>query len=134
MQRDIKFRAFSTIGKHRMIYLKNGSLKDLQETDNWNVMQFTGLQDNNKIDIYEKDIFECVFKDCLDGYSIIGRETTVILVPAIVVFKFGGFCVEFMHPEKKELCYSTLHNFLKNPEKVVLGNTFENVNLLQGVS
>jgi hypothetical protein len=55
MTREIKFRAFSTIGKHRMIYLKNGSLKDLQETDTWKVMQFTGLRDRNGKEIYEGD-------------------------------------------------------------------------------
>jgi hypothetical protein len=56
MNREIKFRAYSTIGKHRMIYLKNGSLKDLQETDTWKVMQFTGLKDINEKEIYEGDL------------------------------------------------------------------------------
>jgi hypothetical protein len=55
MNREIKFRAFSTIGKHRMIYLKNGSLSDLLETDTWKVMQFTGLRDRNGKEIYEGD-------------------------------------------------------------------------------
>ena len=131
--REIKFRFFRP-STNKMIYPKNGNFNDLIESEDWKVMQFAGLQDNNKIDIYEKDVFECVFKDCLDGYSIIGRETKVILIPAIVVFKFGAFCVEFMHHERKELCYFKLSDFLKNEEKVVLGNYFENVNLLQCVS
>lgn len=133
MNREIKFRFYKP-STNKMIYPINGNFKDLIESEDWKVMQFTGIQDNKEKDIYEGDIFECVFKDCPDGFSIMGRQTTVIIIPAIVVFKFGGFHVEFMHPKEKELCYFTLNKFLKNPEKVVLGNIFENVNLLQDVS
>jgi uncharacterized phage protein (TIGR01671 family) len=118
--REIKFRAFSTIGKHRMIYLKNGSLKDLQETDNWNVMQFTGLKDKKGVNIYESDIFskkwKCeVYKDD----------------------KTGAYMVKF-HTSPNVNKPKTLYQWLKDRKKagtddddcIVIGNIYENPELL----
>lgn len=93
--------------------------------------QFTGLLDKNENDIYEGDIFDVVFSNCPNGYSILGRETIYQTIKGIVVFKFGSFRIEFMHPEYKELVTFLLSDFLKN-EKEVVGNIFENPELIAG--
>lgn len=104
----------------------------MMQSGRWVLQQFTGLKDKNGEgrDVFEGDIFESIFKDCPDGYRIMGRETEVIKVPATVVFKFGKFMVELMHPKEKELMYSDLFAFLKNEEKVIIGNIHENPELL----
>ena len=97
------------------------------------VMQYTGLKDKNGNgnDVFEGDIFEAIYKDCPDGFTILGKETTTITVKAVVVFKFGKFVIEMMHPQHKELVYSDLFEFLKNEQKVVIGNIYENPEMLR---
>jgi len=58
MKIKIKFRAWSTINKHRMIFLENGSIKDLNDTETWKVMQFTGFHDKNGKEIYDGDVLK----------------------------------------------------------------------------
>lgn len=96
------------------------------------VGQFTNLTDNStpKKQIFENDLFEVIFKDCPDGFEYWGKKTTVIKITGRVCFKFGCYMVEMTHPESKELVYLRLVDFLKNPEKVVIGNTTDNPELL----
>jgi uncharacterized phage protein (TIGR01671 family) len=103
------------------------------EESRWRFSQFTGLHDKNGkgIEVYEGDIFEAIYKDCPDGYSIMGKETTVIKVMATVVFKFGQFAVEMMHPQYKQLVHTNLYEFLKNDQKVVIGNIYEHPHLIK---
>jgi len=89
--------------------------------------QFTGLRDKggDGNDVFEGDTFEAIFKNCPDGYSIVGKETSVLSVVATVIFKWGKFMVELTHPETKKLVYKDLCDFLQNEQKVVVGNTVE---------
>lgn len=131
-KREIKFRAWSKETEKMMDWDFIHSVRNLHKLLLLNhvvVMQYTGLKDNAGNDIYEDDFFESIYKDCPDGYSIMGKETTVIRIPAKVVFKFGKFMVEMMHPTEKELVYSDLFKFLKNTEKVVIGNTHQHSKL-----
>lgn len=134
---DIKIRHIETGNTFREIMtldeiMTSGKLytKDIQEVVF--KRQFTGLKDKNGegIDIFCGDIFEAVFKDCPDGFSILGKETKVIFVKAIVVFKFGAFYVEIIDPITKQTIYKLLSVFLQNEEKVVIGNIYENQELL----
>jgi uncharacterized phage protein (TIGR01671 family) len=132
MQREIKFRVFSTIGKHRMIYLKNGSLKDLQETDTWKVMQFTGLRDRNGKEIYENDIVKILYMDWMSKSEndprTIDEYKNDISVKGVVKFKDCEFGLEICS-DNLDSIFCGRHGFIE-----VIGNTFENVNLVQGVS
>lgn len=135
--RIIKFRAWDEFGKTMSdpFGVRRGNLiwrskietavtyKGLTDMDV--VMQFSGLLDNAKVEIYEDDLFEVIYKDCPEGYSIIGKETTVIKTIGRVVFIFGKFMLEILHPIDKKIFYSDLFSFLKNDEKVVIGNIYE---------
>ena len=63
MDRVIKFRAWKPSMKE-MYFMeptadsRTGMLCDLFSEDDWIVMQFTGLQDSEGVDIYEGDILE----------------------------------------------------------------------------
>ena len=94
------------------------------------ISQFTGLNDGKGGEVFEGDIFEIMFKNCPDGFMILGQKTVTTLVNGVVVFKFGGFHVEFTHPDTKELSYVELFKLLKNDEKVVIGNIYENPKLV----
>ena len=55
MNREIKFRFYRPL-TNKIIYPTNGNFNDLIESDDWKVMQFTGLKDKNGKEIYEGDI------------------------------------------------------------------------------
>mgnify|MGYP001615428661 CR=1 FL=1 len=104
--REIKFRFWQPFTK-KMIYPKNGegTFNDLQEKEDWKVMQYTGLKDKKRTkefptgqEIYEGDLIKL--------YS--GKTWEVS-------FKQGRFLV----PERK-LC-----------ETGVIGNIYENRDLLK---
>lgn len=130
---EIKVRAWD-IAKKKFHYPK---LWDNTMPSNWEqhyiLNLYTGLKDENNKgkDIYDGDIFEAIFSNTPNGYNIIGMEKTLISIKAVVVFIFGGFHVEMMHPTENQLVYIELSNFIKNEQKVVIGNRFQNPELLQ---
>lgn len=97
------------------------------------VRQYTGLKDKNGKgkDVFVGDLFEVIYSNCPNGYSIIGREKTIIKIIGVVVFKYGMFCIKVMHPDYNEIVHTPLYDFLKNEEKAVVGNIYENIELLQ---
>jgi uncharacterized phage protein (TIGR01671 family) len=66
--RQFKFRAWDIVTKKMLNWEDKGgglqdsiSLSDILNgaLESYRVMQFTGLKDNNKVDIYEEDFVEC---------------------------------------------------------------------------
>ena len=134
MEREIKFRVWDKEKKKFIIGLTYRIENVSASKKDWHILsQYTGLKDKNGNgnDVFEGDIFEAIYRDCPDGFTILGKETTTITVKAVVVFKFGKFVIEMMHPQHKELVYSDLFEFLKNEQKVVIGNIYENHELLK---
>ena len=129
--REIKFRAWLIPDKEMVEVLAiafdealiHFETKD-NKTDWWSkvhfeLMQFTGLRDRNKKEIYEGDILKWKFKPEL---------------VYICKYDVGGFYIEanidpFKHNDKKidELFITT--NELDNCE--IIGNTYENPELLK---
>ena len=142
MNREIKFRLYSNTLK--VIYspeteivhlwsIKEAPNGKIKVDDGDILMQFTGLKDKGGKgnDVYEGDVFEAIYKDCPDGFEFWNKETTILKIPAVVVYKWSGFYVEMIHPDFKKLVYARLSDFLKNEEKVIIGNVFDNPELIE---
>ncbi|MHB8482791.1 MAG: YopX family protein [Nitrospiria bacterium] len=114
--RPIKFRAWSTHhNKNEMIVLDPynrprfapaGALQDLVESENWKVMQFTGIKDENNKEIYEGDVV--AFLSSLN-------KDNIPLITKVVRFRDG--------------CYNIRPGMIKRGIKVI-GNIYENPELL----
>ena len=95
-------------------------------------MQYTGLKDVYKMDIYEGDIIKVIVMSNMFGlFFRIG----------LVVFKNGGFYIEYNKPfnydEKMELLLNDLNKtfhegtyYYAPPYGGVIGNIYENPELL----
>ena len=110
--RDIKFRAWSTIRKPKMIEWKDlrGSpaVDIFEESEEWKVMQFTGLHDKNGKEIYEGDIV-----------------TTYGQNPDTIIFASGCFYLE----NAMQFYEATYWG----DELEIIGNIYENPELLKSV-
>ena len=115
--REIKFRAWAYASK--VIFypdsdegweLKNGVITPLFNTM---LMQFTGLHDKNGKEIYEGDLIR-----------------TYINLIFVVKFTMGAFWIEWISKSESEDMALQLLS-AKNKSSVVIGNIYENPELLE---
>ena len=127
--REIKFRAwdkenekmiqnYAHVSKYGQFYTAWTSTDRERE---YIPMQYTGLKDKNGKEIFEGDVIPIVIEDL--GESI---KT----VNGVVKFQRGQWNIEYLHPFQKEMYLANLYSLLERAEKEVIGNLYENPELL----
>lgn len=104
--------------------LANNEPSDLlkDDMDPETLGQYTGLKDKDGlgVKVYVGDIFPVILGADINRY--------VINVP--VILHKGMFVLRFTHPEIDKPTFTALHQFLKNSKKVVIGNVYDNPELI----
>lgn len=88
------------------------------------LMQYTGLKDKNGVEIYEGDIVSCTTFSYIEPLERI-----------IATVSYSSRRMSFVFGEKSPLCYRNLDeltNDVYTYEIEILGNIYENPNLLEG--
>ena len=148
---ESKYRAWDNINNTMLIYEEDNKLMipcslgvmwlnpSIEENnyvikkENFIMMHFTGLTDKTGTgkEVYKGDLFEVVYSNVPNGFEAMNFKKELKINIGEVVFKFGGFKIKTFHPDHKEYVYMDLHTFLKNDEKVVIGNVHQNQELLE---
>ena len=116
-ERIYKFRVWNKEEKVMFLIGSNPNLTNYQQTI-YELMQFTGLKDENGKEIYEGDIFDCIYK--FDGCEI--HKLVVVWNEASARFKLKGYGI--CHQPNVEKTMGDLE-MLK-----IIGNIYENPELL----
>ena len=131
--KEIKFRAWSS-GRKEMtevesihfkgnaVYLISKYLRLVANLDETELMQFTGLQDCNGVDIYEGDIIELWYEICSGEYREYSDK-------GMVCFENGLFKIKCID-EQQEYDFDFFHH-VDDSTKEVIGNIYENPELLE---
>lgn len=120
--REIKYRAYHKTLKieldvlvidwlNELVDLEGGLIE--QEFKNVELLQYTGLKDKHGVYIYEGDVLR-------------DSESTVI-----VKFVNGEFSVDYRTMAGKWRNYGSLFDYLKDYEVEVIGNVYQNKDLLE---
>ena len=103
---------------------------DEGNNDEYIVMQCTGLKDKNGKLIYEGDLIEIIYGDTPNGFSSYGGKPEYTHVLGRVVYIFDSWKVKHTHPNDKEIVYVGLNWLIKNNSKEIVGNIYENSELI----
>jgi len=113
MEREIKFRVWDVDNKKWVKFLM--LCVDLFMPKSWHkVSQFTGLKDKNGVDIYEGDILNC-------------QDRIVQVVWHKEAGQFDTVFIKYIF----DLCSNGITNQEWKYRAIVIGNIYENPNLLE---
>jgi uncharacterized phage protein (TIGR01671 family) len=145
MNRNLKFEyGFESVnGTVKKVYHLHEIPNIQQKCDVWNVLpikyvrQSTGLTDKNGTEIYEGDIVRILYTDWCSKSENDPRTLEQYLIDIAnigeVVFEKDCFCVKTYSKKYDDYNFSSLfagkHGYVE-----VVGNVFQNANLLQNVS
>lgn len=133
MSREIKFRAWlkeekkivnietmhfteKWIGYHIFYEEEKKKKFEFSDSENFELMQYTGIKDKNDVEIYEGDIV------------LIRIDKTNILHKTVVKFKHGAFIADIIG--NNDYIYLFHFGFNKDDFEVI-GNIYENSELLE---
>ena len=133
--REIKFRGWDKelnfminikrykIGFNGQVLFDNNDKELYNQTNKIELMQYTGQKDKNNVEIYEGDICSFVIFDYLDNDTSYTSN---------VIFQQGSFGFIIKNHQNEEFFYELSYILSQDDEVQVLGNIYENQDLIKG--